>query len=200
MIFPKRHIPQSALEFLPSASRLVEIACGIAPRNALVRNLICGIVGADTCVLSNQQGKVFCHDIQDTRCRRDRRHDLRKLIGVGANGPAKIADTSKGKTLVDSKGMTLYTLDKDAGGKSMCNGPCADNWPPLMASADTKASGDWTVVTRDDGRTMRAFKGKPLYTRKKDSRPATPPATASTMASGMWRRPDRFKKKQQQPN
>ena len=50
--------------------------------------------------------------------------------------PAKIADTAKGKALVDGKGMTLYTFDKDGGGKSMCNGPCADNWPPLMASAD----------------------------------------------------------------
>ncbi|MDB5627258.1 MAG: Secreted repeat protein, partial [Tardiphaga sp.] len=43
----------------------------------------------------------------------------------------KIADTAKGKTLVDAKGMTLYTFDKDVGGKSMCNGPCAGNWPPL---------------------------------------------------------------------
>jgi hypothetical protein len=30
--------------------------------------------------------------------------------------PAKIADTSKGKALVDSKGMILYSFDKDAGG------------------------------------------------------------------------------------
>ena len=52
--------------------------------------------------------------------------------------PAKIADTAKGKALVDGKGMTLYTFDKDGGGKSMCNGPCADNWPPLMASAATR--------------------------------------------------------------
>ena len=29
--------------------------------------------------------------------------------------PAKTADTSKGKTLVDNKGMTLYVFDKDAG-------------------------------------------------------------------------------------
>src|SRR3981189_1166552 len=72
--------------------------------------------------------------------------------------PAKTADTSKGKALVDSKGMTLYTFDKDAGGKSMCNGPCADNWPPLMASADAKPAGDWTVVTRDDGKVMWAHK------------------------------------------
>ncbi len=27
--------------------------------------------------------------------------------------PAKVADTSKGKVLVDAKGMTLYTLDRD---------------------------------------------------------------------------------------
>ena len=33
----------------------------------------------------------------------------------------------------DAKGMTLYTFDKDTAGKSACNGPCAANWPPLMA-------------------------------------------------------------------
>ena len=35
--------------------------------------------------------------------------------------------------LVDHKGMTLYTFDKDTGGKSVCTGKCAENWPPLMA-------------------------------------------------------------------
>jgi predicted lipoprotein with Yx(FWY)xxD motif len=42
----------------------------------------------------------------------------------------------------------------------MCSGsgPCAENWPRLMASADAKPSGDWTVVTRDDGKTMWAYK------------------------------------------
>jgi predicted lipoprotein with Yx(FWY)xxD motif len=82
--------------------------------------------------------------------------------------PAKTAQTSKGATLVDAKGMTLYTFAKDSAGKSACNGPCAVNWPILAASADAKASGDWTVVTRDDGSKMWAYKGKPLYTFKKD--------------------------------
>jgi predicted lipoprotein with Yx(FWY)xxD motif len=80
----------------------------------------------------------------------------------------KTADTPKGKTFVDDKGMTLYTCDKDAGGKSMCNGPCADNWPPLMASDGAKPAADMTVVVRDDGKKMWAYKGKPLYTFKKD--------------------------------
>ena len=89
-------------------------------------------------------------------------------LALAQMAPAKIADTTKGQALVDGKGMTLYTFDKDTGGKSMCNGPCADNWPPLMASADGKATGDWTIVTRDDGKTMWAYKGKPLYTWKND--------------------------------
>ena len=50
----------------------------------------------------------------------------------------KTADTPKGKTFVDGKGMTLYTFDKDAGGKSMCNGPCAEAWPPLLAADEAR--------------------------------------------------------------
>ena len=83
--------------------------------------------------------------------------------------PAKVADTSKGKALVDAKGMTLYTFDRDTAGKSACNGQCAQNWPPLMAAANAAASGDWSVVTRDDGAKQWAYKGKPLYTWVKDT-------------------------------
>ncbi|MBZ6078385.1 COG4315 family predicted lipoprotein [Microvirga puerhi] len=85
--------------------------------------------------------------------------------------PAKTAETPKGKALVDAKGMTLYTFDKDAAGKSNCNGTCAQNWPPLMADASAKASGDWSTVKRDDGSMQWAYKGKPLYTWAKDTKP-----------------------------
>ena len=98
--------------------------------------------------------------------------------------PAKVADTAKGKTLVDGKGMTLYTFDKDAAGKSMCNGPCAENWPPLMASADAKAMGDWSAVRRDDGKMMWAYKGKPLYAFKKDMAPGD--TTGDGFLNGAW--------------
>ena len=39
--------------------------------------------------------------------------------------PAKMGETSIGKAWVDLKGMTLYTFDKDAAGKSNCNDKCA---------------------------------------------------------------------------
>ena len=91
--------------------------------------------------------------------------------------PAKVADISKGKALVDAKGMTLYILDRDIPdrdnvvGKSTCNGHCATNWPPFVASADAHEMGSWTVITRDDGSKQWAYKGKPLYHWSKDQKP-----------------------------
>jgi predicted lipoprotein with Yx(FWY)xxD motif len=83
-----------------------------------------------------------------------------------AQAPAKMADGM----LTNPAGMTLYTFDKDTAGKSACNGPCAGNWPPLMAAADAKASDDWSIVTRDDGGKQWAYKGKALYTWSKDTK------------------------------
>jgi predicted lipoprotein with Yx(FWY)xxD motif len=97
----------------------------------------------------------------------------------------KIADTPKGKTFVDGKGMTLYTFDKDAGGKSMCNGACADNWPALLAGDDAKPTADMTIVVRDDGKKMWAYKGKPLYTFKKDM--AAGDTNGDGFLNGAWR-------------
>ncbi len=70
-------------------------------------------------------------------------------------------------------GMTLYTFDKDVAGsgKSVCNGPCATNWPPLMAASGATAGGDYSVITRDDGKAQWALKGKPLYYWIKDQKP-----------------------------
>lgn len=88
-----------------------------------------------------------------------------------------LADTMPTRThndiLTGSNGMSLYTFDKDTAGsgKSVCNGPCAANWPPLMAAADAKMVADYTVITRDDGNKQWAYKGKPLYFWVKDSKP-----------------------------
>lgn len=88
--------------------------------------------------------------------------------GTRAAEPAMVSDGM----LTGANGMTLYVFDKDAAGsgKSMCNGPCATNWPPLMAMDGDMASGDYSVVTRDDGKKQWAFKGKPLYFWAKDQK------------------------------
>ena len=85
--------------------------------------------------------------------------------------PATTADTAKGKALVNANGMTLYVFDRDAPGKSNCNGACATSWLPLIADTDAQAGGDFSFVTREDGRKQYAYKGKPLYTWSKDNKP-----------------------------
>jgi predicted lipoprotein with Yx(FWY)xxD motif len=40
-----------------------------------------------------------------------------------------------------------------------------------MAAADAMGAGDWTIVTRDDGGKQWAYKGKPVYTWVKDTKP-----------------------------
>lgn len=85
--------------------------------------------------------------------------------------PTKTGTTAKGSVLTDTKGMTLYTFDKDSEGKSVCNGPCATNWPVLKAEASDKAEGGYTIIARDDGSKQWAYKGKPLYYWIKDRKP-----------------------------
>jgi predicted lipoprotein with Yx(FWY)xxD motif len=87
-----------------------------------------------------------------------------------SSGPARVGDSAMGKVLTDAKGMTLYTFDRDASGKSNCNGQCAQNWPPLTAAATAQAQGEWSIVTRDDGSKMWAYKGKPVYGWVKDQK------------------------------
>lgn len=96
---------------------------------------------------------------------------LMTVLGACASmaGPTKVSDG----VLTGSNGMTLYTFDRDAAGtgKSVCNGPCAVNWPPLFAADADTSSGDYTVILRDDGKKQWAFKGKPLYFWAKDQKP-----------------------------
>lgn len=77
---------------------------------------------------------------------------------------------TKDGMLVDQAGMTVYTFDKDEAnsGKSACYDQCAKAWPPVQASADAQAEGDYTIIERDDGTKQWAYKGQPLYTFVKD--------------------------------
>ena len=77
-------------------------------------------------------------------------------IAFAQSAPTMTGDSAKGKVLTDPKGMTLYIFDKDADGKSVCNGPCATNWPPLMAASDAKAEGGYSIV---DARRWRQAMG-----------------------------------------
>jgi predicted lipoprotein with Yx(FWY)xxD motif len=60
---------------------------------------------------------------------------------------------------------------------------CTQVWPPVLAPADAKPVGKWSIVTRNDGAKQWAYEGYALYTFVYDHRPgdvnggrrATPP-------------------------
>ena len=97
-----------------------------------------------------------------------------------AAGPVKVTDGM----LTGISGMTLYTFDKDdtGSGKSVCNGPCATNWPPLMGK-QAPSGGNYSVIQRDDGSSQIAYKGKPLYYWVKDGKAGD---TTGDGVMGVW--------------
>jgi predicted lipoprotein with Yx(FWY)xxD motif len=88
-------------------------------------------------------------------------------IGLANNG-------SLGKTLVDSKGDTVYLFQKDTGTKSNCTGACATTWPPVRATGTPTVasglSGKVGTTPRSDGKPQVTYAGHPLYTYQGDSK------------------------------
>lgn len=107
------------------------------------------------------------------------------LAGLGANAASPVAvpySTPEGimvvtvtksmddaipqymwRRLGDMNGNPLYTYDADKPGKSSCNAECATEFPPLLADAKAEASGDFSIIVRDDKTRQWAYQGKPLH-------------------------------------
>jgi predicted lipoprotein with Yx(FWY)xxD motif len=81
-----------------------------------------------------------------------------------------LADTAKGKVIVDGAGRTLYlfTPDEDAK-KPTCYDSCAGAWPAFVSPLGTPTVGEGldaskvTIVTRDDGQKQVQYGNYPLY-------------------------------------
>jgi predicted lipoprotein with Yx(FWY)xxD motif len=93
-----------------------------------------------------------------------------------------------GEVLVDAKGMSLYLFTKDAGGKSVCSGQCATNWPPAAAVGVPVAgtgldAAKLSMITRDDGTKQLSYNGHPLYLYAAD---AAPGQASGQGVGGVW--------------
>lgn len=97
--------------------------------------------------------------------------------------PLRTASTTAGEVFVDEQGMTLYTFDKDADGSSACSGECAAKWPPVLAANDAQATGEFTLVTRDDNSRQWAYRGRPLYRWVQDKQPGD---ITGDKVGGVW--------------
>jgi predicted lipoprotein with Yx(FWY)xxD motif len=98
-----------------------------------------------------------------------------------------------GKVLVDSEGMTLYFFEKDqkGAGKSKCEGPCAEAWPPLTIEGEPEAMSGVKAsmlgtIERNDGTTQVTYAGWPLYTFVEDHKPGEDNGTDSKAFGAAW--------------
>ena len=66
----------------------------------------------------------------------------------------------------------------------VCNGECAQRWPPFSAGLDAQPMGDWNVIIRKDGSRPCAYKGRPLYTRSNEAGPGQ--ANSATYEEDAW--------------
>jgi predicted lipoprotein with Yx(FWY)xxD motif len=107
---------------------------------------------------------------------------------TAAGAAVKVTQNAKfGAILTTADGLTLYTFAQDANGKSACTGSCAATWPPLTTTAANApavdgATGQFALLSRDDGTKQLAFNGKPLYRYGPDK----PGDTSGDGIGGVW--------------
>jgi predicted lipoprotein with Yx(FWY)xxD motif len=104
---------------------------------------------------------------------------------VDAPLPAAISLLAENGVLkfCDDNGHSLYVYDRDPAGRSVCLGPCARQWPPVVAPEDAHRIGDWTPIRRPDGTLQWAYKGKPVYSFSGDTEAGQANGAGS---GGLW--------------
>lgn len=94
-----------------------------------------------------------------------------------------------GKTvLANAQGRTLYWFAPDSSTKSVCNGVCAQYWPPVPgpAHAGNGVIGTLSTIRRSDGSMQETFDGHPLYTYVGDTGPGQAHGNNVDLNGGYW--------------
>jgi predicted lipoprotein with Yx(FWY)xxD motif len=102
-----------------------------------------------------------------------------------------ISKTNLGKTLVDSRGRTLYLFQKDSGTTSACTGACAAAWPPLTVTGNATVGHGATAsligtTSRSDGTQQVTYNGHPLYLFQGDHKAGATNGEGLNAFGGSW--------------
>jgi predicted lipoprotein with Yx(FWY)xxD motif len=139
--------------------------------------VVCGIVAAfTTAVVSARDNSAH-----------GRQSDLQATDEVPEG--FQVRHTDIGPVFTDQKGMTLYLWASKKGACPTVHDPipqnssplmevyqakvttCEAQWPPVLAPANAKALGEWTIIPRTDGLRQWAFQGLPVHHSYKDRLP-----------------------------
>jgi predicted lipoprotein with Yx(FWY)xxD motif len=99
------------------------------------------------------------------------------------------ASSKLGQLLVDSKGMTLYTLTND-GKPVACTGQCLTFWPPLLVPAGQTGAAASGVANLGTAMTSAgnqvSYRGDPLYRYSMDKAPGDTNGEGINAFGGVW--------------
>ncbi|MEV7607795.1 hypothetical protein AB0N65_20370 [Paenarthrobacter sp. NPDC089322] len=96
---------------------------------------------------------------------------------AAAGAEMKVASSSAGQIVVDSKGMSLYFFTKDVkdSGTSACTAACLAAWPVFTTTSDAPAvngvTGTVGTIATPDGKKQVTLNGMPLYYFAQDKAP-----------------------------
>ncbi len=83
---------------------------------------------------------------------------------IVSKAPVEVATLPEyGNVLMTKLGKPLYVKSGDTSSVSTCYDECAIAWPPLTVQSEGDVSGDYGVLTRNDGTLQVTRLGKPLY-------------------------------------
>jgi predicted lipoprotein with Yx(FWY)xxD motif len=105
--------------------------------------------------------------------------------GTSAHGLG-VGQTSLGKVLVDSRGMTLYTLSADSQDTSTCSTQCLQFWPAVAPAKAGRLSVATGRTATPDGTAITTVAGRPVYTFSQDQQPGDVNGEGINEFGGTW--------------
>lgn len=111
--------------------------------------------------------------MEETKMAMQKQIDDAKMMAKPTAMPEGAVMMAKAGYATDTKGMTLYTFDKDTTSASTCYGACAKAWPPYLASGTvpTTLPAHLGTTKRTGGTVQYTWDNHPLYYYMDDKKP-----------------------------
>lgn len=79
-----------------------------------------------------------------------------------------VGESDYGRMLFDARKQAIYIFENDPRGKSVCDGECAQAWPPVLTKGEPRGLKGANqsllgTIQRRDGKTQVTYAGHPLY-------------------------------------